>query len=139
MVRLRAGRTHASCAVARPGYRHVPLSAGLSSCGLLRAVALLELLTRTAPTRIVPSWLDLGEPAQVDALAQVVHVVEVLAPALVDDLEQQVALDLAQDLGADLLLARLVERLGVLLEHRRQLAAVERRVVELVEVEARDE
>jgi hypothetical protein len=28
--------------------------------------------------------VDLGEPAQVDALAQVVHVVQVLAPALVD-------------------------------------------------------
>src|SRR3954454_19969882 len=31
--------------------------------------------------------VDLGEAAEVDALAQVVHVVEVLAPALVDDLE----------------------------------------------------
>ena len=37
--------------------------------------------------------LDLGEAAQVDALAQVVHVVEVLAPALVDELQQQEALD----------------------------------------------
>src|SRR4051812_36721688 len=50
----------------------------------------------------------LGEAAEVDALAQVVHVVEVLAPALVDDLEQAEALDLAHQLGAELLLALVV-------------------------------
>ena len=33
--------------------------------------------------------IDLGEAAQVDALAQVVHVEQVLAPAFVDDLQQQ--------------------------------------------------
>ena len=53
--------------------------------------------------------LDLGEPAQVDALAQVVHVVEVLAPAGVDDLQQQVALERAHELVAELLLAPVVE------------------------------
>ena len=46
--------------------------------------------------------VDLGEPAQADALAQVVHVVEVLAPALVDGLEQQVALEHAHQLLAEL-------------------------------------
>src|SRR4051794_18362653 len=54
--------------------------------------------------------LDLGEPAQVDALAQVVHVVEVLAPALVDDLQHEVALERAHELGPKLLLALVVER-----------------------------
>ena len=53
--------------------------------------------------------LDLGEPAQVDALAQVVHVVEVLAPAVVDDLQQQVALERAHQLVAELLLALVVQ------------------------------
>ena len=50
--------------------------------------------------------IDLGEPAQVDALAQVVHVVQVLAPVVVDDLQQQVALERAHELLAELLLAR---------------------------------
>ena len=46
----------------------------------------------------------LRERPQVDALAQVVHRLEVLAPALVDDLEDHVALDLTRELGAELLL-----------------------------------
>src|SRR5262249_42537205 len=65
--------------------------------------------------------LDLGEPAQVDALAQVVHVVQVLAPALVDDLEQDVALERAHQLLAELLLAlviRLDDVLAQLLDER---------------------
>ena len=36
----------------------------------------------------------LGDLAEVDAVAQVVHLREVLAPALVEDLEHDVALDL---------------------------------------------
>ena len=46
--------------------------------------------------------------AQADALAQVVHVLEVLAPADVDDLEDDEALELAHELRAELLLLRLV-------------------------------
>ena len=42
----------------------------------------------------------LGHRAQVDAVAQVLHRLEVLAPADVDDLQDQVALDLAHELGA---------------------------------------
>src|SRR3954453_20965170 len=58
--------------------------------------------------------LDLGEPAQVDPLAQVVHVVEVLAPAVVDDLQQQEPLERAHQLVAELGLAAVVqgERVG---------------------------
>src|SRR5918992_5327801 len=52
--------------------------------------------------------VNLREPAEVDALAQVVHVVEVLAPAVVDDLEQHVALERAHQLLAELLLALVV-------------------------------
>src|SRR4051794_17503034 len=52
--------------------------------------------------------VDLGEAAEVDALAQVVHVVQVLAPALVDDLEQHEALERAHELVAELLLALVV-------------------------------
>src|SRR6266545_11277 len=54
--------------------------------------------------------------AQVDALAEVVHRVEVLAPPLVDDLEDHEALELAHQLGAELLLLRLVLVPRILLE-----------------------
>ena len=53
----------------------------------------------------------LGECAQMDALAQVVHRLQVLSPALVDDLQDEVALDLAREIGPERLLA-----LGVRLE-----------------------
>src|SRR3954451_4421351 len=79
--------------------------------------------------------VDLGEAAEVDALAQVVHVVEVLAPALVDDLEQQVALQSAHELLTELRLALVVERLGVLAQQALELLAVDRLVVELLGTE----
>src|SRR3954451_11167885 len=79
--------------------------------------------------------LDLGEPAQVDALAQVVHVVEVLAPALIDDLEHQVALQRAHELVAELLLALVVERQRVLDQHPLELLAVGARAVDLLGAE----
>src|SRR5579862_4717438 len=52
--------------------------------------------------------------AEADALAQVVHVLEVLAPTDVDDLEDDEPLELAHELGAELLLLRrvLVARVG---------------------------
>src|SRR5262249_34473294 len=46
--------------------------------------------------------------AKADALAQVVHVLEVLPPAHVDDLEDDEALELTHELRAELLLLRLV-------------------------------
>src|SRR4051794_21809077 len=76
--------------------------------------------------------LDLGEPAQVDALAQVVHVVEVLAPALVDDLQQQVAFERPHELLAQFLLALLVERQGVLHQHPRELRAIDAVAVDVL-------
>ena len=76
--------------------------------------------------------VDLGEPAQVDALAQVVHVVQVLAPAVVDDLEQDVALELAHQLGAQLLLALVVGLDRVVLQLGLQRVAVDRVGVEVV-------
>src|SRR4051794_3423879 len=68
----------------------------------------------------------LGEPAEVDALAQVVHVVQVLAPALVDDLEQDEALDLAHQLVAQLLLPLVVGLERVVLELRLEHLALDR-------------
>ena len=68
--------------------------------------------------------LDLREPAQVDALAQVVHVVEVLAPALIDELQQHEALDRAHELLAELLLALVVEPDGLVVELVDELLAV---------------
>src|SRR5215203_4280769 len=79
--------------------------------------------------------LDLGEPAQVDALAQVVHVVEVLAPALVDDLHQQVALQRAHQLLAELLLALAVQLERVLDQQLDELRAVDLLAVELLDAE----
>src|SRR5215218_5481019 len=57
--------------------------------------------------------VDLGEAAEVDALAQVVHLVEVLAPAVVDDLQQDRTLELTHDLIAELLLAAVVGGQGI--------------------------
>src|SRR3954469_20851910 len=74
----------------------------------------------------------LGEAAEVDALAQVVHVVQVLAPALVDDLEQDVALDLAHQLRAELLLALVVRLDRVLLQLRLERLALDRVLVEVL-------
>ena len=50
----------------------------------------------------------LAHGPQVDALAEVVHLLEVLAPLLVDDPQHHLALDLAHDRLAELLLALLV-------------------------------
>ena len=50
----------------------------------------------------------LAHGPQVDALAEVVHLVEVLAPGGVDDAEHHLALDLAHDVVAELGLAGLV-------------------------------
>ena len=52
--------------------------------------------------------VDLGEAAQVDALAQVVHVEEVFPPAVVDHLQQDRALEIAHQLVAELFLALVV-------------------------------
>src|SRR4051812_730753 len=76
--------------------------------------------------------LDLREPAQVDALAQVVHVVQVLAPALVDDLEQDVALERAHELLAQLLLTLVVGLDDVVFELLDQSLAGQRVRVEVV-------
>src|SRR3954454_19130299 len=75
---------------------------------------------------------DLGEPAQVDALAQVVHVVEVLAPALIDDLEHEVALQSAHQLLAELLLALVVERHRVIDQQPLELLAVDRLAIDVL-------
>ena len=65
----------------------------------------------------------LGVRPQADALAQVVHLVEVLAPLAVEHGEQHAALELAHDLVAELLLAAVVRRLGVGLELLDELVA----------------
>src|SRR5918994_544650 len=59
--------------------------------------------------------------AEVDAFAEVIHVLEVLAPALVDDLEDHVALDLPRDLVAPRLRAfrvLLLRGLGEVVDER---------------------
>ena len=58
----------------------------------------------------------LAVAAQTDALLQVVHLVEVLAPLAVEHGQDDPALELVQYLGAELLLPALVRRQGVLSE-----------------------
>ena len=62
------------------------------------------------------SGILLPHRPQVDALLEVVHLLEVLAPALVDDAQHHLALDLAHRLVAELVLAALVVAGGVV-EH----------------------
>ena len=71
-----------------------------------------ELLEEGMPlAAVLDERVLLRERAEVNALAEVVHRLQVLAPALVDDLEDHVALDVAGELGGELLLP-----LGVRLE-----------------------
>ena len=84
----------------------------------------------------------LGVRAQVDALAQVVHLVEVLAPLAVEHGEDDAPLELAHDLLADLVLATGVGLVRVDLEGLDQLVAVDVRqaaglLLEHVQVERR--
>ena len=66
----------------------------------------------------------LGERAEVDALAEIVHRLEVLAPAPIDGLEDDVALDLARELRAERLLALVVRLERVLHELLRERVAI---------------
>src|SRR5688500_12662794 len=70
--------------------------------------------------------------AQVDPVAHVLHGLEVLAPAQVDDLQDEVALDLAHELGAVLLDLVLVLVGRILLEEFDQLLAAHGGRVHLV-------
>src|SRR6266699_1717930 len=79
----------------------------------------------------------LAHRAQVDALAQVVHLVEVLAPVLVDHREHHAALDLAERVAPDRLLLLLVELHRVVGQHLHDRLTI--RQVELVERDPRRE
>ena len=75
----------------------------------LLADRLAELLEHDVPlAAVLDERVLLRECAQVDALAEVVHRLEVLTPALVDGLEDDVALDLTCELRAERLLALVV-------------------------------
>src|SRR5215218_4888418 len=80
--------------------------------------------------------IDLREPAQVDALAQVVHVVQVLAPALVDDLEQHEALERPHQVGPKLLFAVAVGLDDVLAQLGDQRVAIDLIGLHLVDLNA---
>src|SRR3954452_14798702 len=66
--------------------------------------------------RVLDERVLLRHLPQVDALAQHLHVLEVLAPAHVDDLQDDVALELAHQLRPEVLFLRLVLVAGVGLE-----------------------
>src|SRR5918995_462700 len=86
-----------------------------------------ELLEHAVPlAAVLDERVLLRERAQVNALTQVVHVLEVLAPAGVDDLERHVALEVAHQLDAELLLLVAVGVACVLLELLDERVALER-------------
>ena len=74
--------------------------------------------------------VDLREAAQVDALAQVVHVEQVLAPAFVDDLQQQETLERFHQLLAEGLFARVVALERLLDDAIGQRVAIDRLALE---------
>src|SRR6266540_3569496 len=85
---------------------------------------------------VLDEWILLRERAQMHALAEVVHVLEVLAPARVDDLERHEALELAHQVGPELLLLLLVldlSRVLQLLEDRIARAEIDALLAELAE------
>ena len=86
-----------------------------------------------ALTAVLDERVLLRERAQVHALAEVIHVLEMLTPARVDDLKRHVALEIAKErlvgLGvrAELVLLVLVRVARVLLELLDERVALERR------------
>ena len=68
---------------------------------------------REALALVLDQRVALGHGAQADAVLQVVHLVEVVAPAAVDHREHDAALELAHGGRAELLLAALVGELRV--------------------------
>ena len=83
----------------------------------LLADDLAELLEHdVALAAVLDERILLGHRPQVHALAEVVHRLEVLAPARVDDLEDHEPLDLAHQLGAEAGLAVVVRVERVLAE-----------------------
>src|SRR5436305_982371 len=79
-----------------------------------RAAQLLE--PHVPLVAVLDERVLLRHSPQVDALAQVVHRVEVLTPPLVDDLEDHEALELARQLGAEVFFLRGVGVARVVLE-----------------------
>src|ERR1035441_7238306 len=74
-----------------------------------------------------------------DALAQVVHVEQVLAPAFVDDLQQQEALEGSHQLLAERLLSSLVELHGVGHDAFAQGVAIDRLGIQVLVVDVEGE
>src|SRR4029079_7748846 len=98
-----------------------------------------ELLEHRVPLgAVLDKGVLLRHRAQVDAVTEVFHRVEVLAPAEVDDLEDEEALYLAHELRGELLLLVLVDAARVVLELGDEIRLGGARVdVELVGVELR--
>ena len=100
--------------------KQIQAADGLLADGVDHAVEHREALALIRHDRI---GLPVG--AQADALLQVLHGVDVVHPVLVDDAQQDDALDLAHALRAELLLARGIglaeERIELLLRPRRVL------------------
>src|SRR4029434_2720784 len=71
---------------------------------------------QVALVAVLDERILLRHRAEVDTLAEVIHVLEVLAPACVDDLEDHVALDLPRNLLAPGLLPLSIFVLGGLAE-----------------------
>ena len=86
---------------------------------------------------VLDQRVPLSEATQVDAFAQVVHVRHVLAPAVVDHLQEHRPLEVPHELRAELLLALFVAAQRILIQAVRQLDTVDRVQVEVIRAEAR--
>ena len=107
--RARSGASPRGSAPARARARSTSTATWKSVKTTSSTDRLAELLEHhVALAAVLDERILLGERAEVDALAEVVHRLEVLAPALVDGLEDDEALDLARELGAERLLALVV-------------------------------
>ncbi len=84
---------------------------GLLLDAVLHGVEHVEALALVLDQRVL-----LGHRPQADALLQVVHLVQVLAPLAVEDRQDHAPLQLTHDLGAEGLLARLVLLVDVVLD-----------------------
>jgi hypothetical protein len=93
---------------------------GLALDGVLHGHEHVEALALVLDQRVA-----LADGAQADALLEVVHLVEVLAPVPVEDGQEHSALEGVEQVGAELGLAFLVGALGVVEEHVLELGMVE--------------
>ncbi len=89
-----------------------------------RSVVLQSIKQQLASAAILDQRILLANAHPVNALAQVVHVFEVLHPEVVEHLQVDVALDFAHNLGGESRFAGRVQLLGLSLQDLLELSGV---------------